>query len=59
MLHELLFYNTSTHPKGKDMPLNFRDRIYTCTKKKLSYGPKIIISVYVDYILEIGENINR
>lgn len=59
MLHELLFYNTSTRPKGKDMPLNFRDRIYTCTKKKLSYGPKIIISVYVDYILKIGENINR
>lgn len=58
MLHELLFYNTSTRPKGKVMPLNFRDRIYTCTKK-LSYGPKIIISVYVDYILEIGENINR
>lgn len=37
------------------MPLNFRDRIYTCTKKKLSYGPKIIISVYVDYILENRE----
>lgn len=31
MLHELLFYNTSTHPKGNDMPLNFINRISTYT----------------------------
>lgn len=42
MLHELLFYNTSTRPKGKDMPLNFKTEFILVLKRSFLTAPKLL-----------------